>query len=99
MRSDCEKHLKTPITLPACTKNNCSIERIGLFTKRKQQTILELHVDVNSTDGLLFSDDITRLVVRVSEVTRFIFFVLFSPKYIYITSIRLSNPFVFEHTL
>ena len=39
--SNSEKHWKTLIGFRACANTNCAIQRIVLFTKRKQHTIKE----------------------------------------------------------
>ena len=46
-RSNSEMYWKTPIGHHTCAKNNCGIQIIVLFTKRKQHAILELTVLYN----------------------------------------------------
>ena len=47
-RSDSEIHWKPPIGHRVGNKNNCAIQRIVLFTKRKQHAILESLINFTS---------------------------------------------------
>ena len=72
-RSNSEMYWKTPIGHHTCAKNNCGIQIIVLFTKRKQHAILELTVLYNQ-------------VVLVKQYTPFMMQVIPEPYVVFYVS-------------